>query len=142
MTHFTISNTISGAHLGIYQGDTKAQALDALANDAGYEDHAAACRAAPVGDGELKVEPAWTVWLGARASIWSHRGYTVSGERVICEDKADAATVLQGSFADADALVEVECDAGAYYYDTQEAADRDQDGSRAIAVVAQDEVAS
>lgn len=40
---FKISNPASGVILGVYPGDTEAEALDSLARDAGYRDYAAAC---------------------------------------------------------------------------------------------------
>ncbi|MFH1268920.1 MAG: hypothetical protein ABIK89_24605 [Planctomycetota bacterium] len=45
---YRIENAASGVDLGIYEGDTEAEALDALARDAGYSDHAEAC--ARIGD--------------------------------------------------------------------------------------------
>ena len=51
---YTISNAVSGHCLGIFDGTSKDDALDALARDAGYADYAEACEAAP-DDGELIV---------------------------------------------------------------------------------------
>ena len=41
--------------MGIYEGDTEEDALDAMARDAGYEDFARACEVAP-GDELVVVE--------------------------------------------------------------------------------------
>lgn len=43
MTRYLISNRSSGAELGVYEGETEAEALDAMARDAGYDSFAAAC---------------------------------------------------------------------------------------------------
>lgn len=40
MNTYRIENTNSGLILGEYQGETKEQALDAMARDAGYKDYA------------------------------------------------------------------------------------------------------
>jgi hypothetical protein len=56
MNAYTISNKTSGIDLGTYQGATPADALDAMARDAGYADYAAACEVA--GDDGLLVTPA------------------------------------------------------------------------------------
>jgi hypothetical protein len=57
MTTFRIENTISGVVLGDYEGATEAEALDAMARDAGYSDYAACCEVAPVKEGEISVKP-------------------------------------------------------------------------------------
>lgn len=43
MTHYLITNTTSGANLGVYEGADEDEALDAMARDAGYSDYEAAC---------------------------------------------------------------------------------------------------
>ena len=40
MRTYEISNTIGGVILGVYEGETEQDALDAMARDAGYKDAA------------------------------------------------------------------------------------------------------
>jgi len=56
-TTFRIYNTISGIALGDYDGATEAEALDAMARDAGYADYAACCDVAPAKEDEISVQP-------------------------------------------------------------------------------------
>ena len=53
MTKYLITNAKSGAELGVYEGATEAEALDAMARDAGYADYAACCEVAPAAEGEI-----------------------------------------------------------------------------------------
>jgi hypothetical protein len=53
---YRITNATSGLCLGVYAGDSPAEALDAMARDAGYSDHAHATRSA--GPADLVVEEA------------------------------------------------------------------------------------
>lgn len=78
----------------------------------------------------------WQVWMGYRASIWSHRGYTVRGETVYTDSRADAVRLVRESL---DEPVAVRCDEATYYYATQEDADRDESGANAAAVVSRAE---
>lgn len=55
MNRYQIENTVSGVILGVYEGETPEQALDAMARDAGYTDHAEAETVAPTVPGELRV---------------------------------------------------------------------------------------
>ncbi len=61
---FTIINTTSGANLGSYVADTEAEALNAMARDAGYTDYAEAEEIAPTADGEIVVS------FGADRTLW------------------------------------------------------------------------
>lgn len=56
MGKFNIYNTKSGADLGIYEGTTEQEALDAYANDAGYRSYADLCEEVPTGDDEIVAE--------------------------------------------------------------------------------------
>jgi hypothetical protein len=55
MKSWTIENVKSGMVLGTYEGETAAEALDAMAHDAGYKSHAAACEVTGEDGSELRV---------------------------------------------------------------------------------------
>lgn len=55
MSKYEITNTRSGLVLGVYEGATEAEALDAMARDAGYADYAECCEVAPAEEGEIVV---------------------------------------------------------------------------------------
>ena len=52
---YSISNNYSGLEMGVYEAANEEGALDAMAKDAGYQDHADACKVAPIWDGEFSV---------------------------------------------------------------------------------------
>lgn len=47
---YHVYNRESGVDFGVYEADTPAAALDAMARDAGYADYVEACEVAPGGD--------------------------------------------------------------------------------------------
>lgn len=56
ITHvYSIMNTTSGEDLGGYEADDEQGALDAMAQDAGYEDYAHLQREVPARRGEIMV---------------------------------------------------------------------------------------
>lgn len=55
MATWTIENTVSGLVLGEWEGETAADALDAMARDAGYRDYADLQVRVPADDGEIIV---------------------------------------------------------------------------------------
>lgn len=78
MTKFDISNTLSGAFCGTFEGATKEEALNAYARDAGYADYAAACEVAPVREGEIVVEEASAALVTYRVVFSSNAGSSAS----------------------------------------------------------------
>jgi len=53
---YRITNTHSGGNLGVYEADSKQEALDAMSRDAGYADQAEACEALGSYGDDLLVE--------------------------------------------------------------------------------------
>ena len=64
---FSITNRVSGHCFGVYPGETPEQALDALAVDAGYADHAEAVRETAGDPDELVAEASAPVILAPSA---------------------------------------------------------------------------
>jgi hypothetical protein len=52
---YEIVNQQSGQSLGAYEADSEQQALDAMAQEAGYENDAHMCREVPRSTNELRV---------------------------------------------------------------------------------------
>jgi hypothetical protein len=55
MNVYQIENTVSAVVLGQYAGDTARDALDRMAQDAGYQDYAALQAVVPAQEGEIAV---------------------------------------------------------------------------------------
>lgn len=65
---YRITNTNSGTVLGDYEGETEADALDALARDAGYPDAATATRIH--GPNPVILEPLRGEWVCIAGDTW------------------------------------------------------------------------
>lgn len=53
MTTYQIHNSKSGTIIGVFAGATEAEALEAMARDAGYRSYAECCEVAPVAEGQI-----------------------------------------------------------------------------------------
>ncbi len=58
MTMFVIENTLMGIVLGFYRAETEAEALDKMAQDAGYKNYAEALHEVPTEPGEIVITAA------------------------------------------------------------------------------------
>ena len=76
----------------------------------------------------------WRVWLGAGASIWSHRGYTVRGESVYTTSYRDALRLARQEVG-VTRLHVAQVPDGTYCYGTRRERDADETGAAAAAVV-------
>ena len=56
MKKFRIRNSITGVELGVYEGDTNAEALDKMARAGHFVDFAALCEAVPGASGGVIVD--------------------------------------------------------------------------------------
>lgn len=72
MTTYTITNTKSGATIGIYEGATEAEALDAMARDAGYESYADQLATIESDGSDIGVTE--LAYAGAQIDVELHRG--------------------------------------------------------------------
>lgn len=72
--HFEITNTVSGHSFGIYEAETSEEALDAMARDAGYTDHASVPEECRADEGTLKVTEVTEVKIEERGSSFGRQG--------------------------------------------------------------------
>lgn len=82
----------------------------------------------------MSAQRQWEVWLGSKASIWSHRGYQVSGETVYATSERDALRIARVSCGARLPRVKVPDD-GIYIYADRETMALDDQGTLACAVI-------
>jgi hypothetical protein len=96
MTIYTITNTVSGATIGTYEGATEAEALDAMARDAGYDSHADMLKTIESDGSDIRVEetPSTKAYEAGLADglAWDLDGYKTRAQ-VESADDWDAATI-------------------------------------------------
>ncbi len=116
---YQIENTLSGIILGVYEGTSVRDALNAMAQDAGHQDYEDMCEVAPARPGEISVtevrldvvsteiidfhDQVWEIGLGAYttsvvAQLWDENGAYRYGD-------ADAGMMHYGVKAVEDAAV-------------------------------------